>query len=506
MTIKLMGALDYAKLNQLLSEEGLDADKICEIVEQLEKEGRIRKVATAGRLSRNPGSVFSTLELTDSKTYQQNIKFAQNVIEMGHDSITDHDYLVFAIKDVSPVIEQTIIAERFSSFTIKSRREVDFSKVGYYIPNFRHSDGTILENNEEVQELYKKHMNSLFEEYSNLVDQGISKEDARFVLPYCYHSNIIMGIDAHTLKDMIIKYTKTHLSKIQELKEFGETLKAIAKENVPYIIPEIDKTPYNDVDKVHEYLERKMKIERYQVLDKPVLLNHSKQIDKTILVAAFMHRYQYDVETANKRYEKLVEEDPSFQEDLMKLIAFSSDASELKQVNFQFQVPLSFAVLTHLTRHRTHHLLVPEFNGNIDLAQYKVPPKIASTCLEEYENVFQNNIDVRDYLKERYDICDEDLIYFVLSGNLVNALTNIDGWTLKHILGLRECTKAQWETRAMAINMHKEIDKLEDATLYSKILGSTCMTQGFCKEGKESCGKLKVLEKKMNEKNAAIKD
>jgi hypothetical protein len=27
---------------------------------------------------------------------------------------------------------------------------------------------------------------------------------------------------------------------------------------------------------------------------------------------------------------------------------------ELSQVNFDFQIPVSFAILTHLTRHRTH--------------------------------------------------------------------------------------------------------------------------------------------------------
>lgn len=54
-------------------------------------------------------------------------------------------------------------------------------------------------------------------------------EDARFILPYCYYSNIMMGIDAHTLKDMIIKFTKTKYAKIEELRLFGERLKEIAR-------------------------------------------------------------------------------------------------------------------------------------------------------------------------------------------------------------------------------------------------------------------------------------
>ena len=43
--------------------------------------------------------------------------------------------------------------------------------------------------------------------------------------------------------------------------------------------------------------------------------------------------------------------------------------------------------------------------------------------------------------------------------------------------------------------MHKEIDKLPDAEAFSSVLGPTCDTQGICNEGKESCGKVKRLEK-----------
>ena len=77
---------------------------------------------------------------------------------------------------------------------------------------------------------------------------------------------------------------------------------------------------------------------------------------------------------------------------------------------------------------------------------------------------------------------------------MVNVITNMDGKTLKHILALRECTKAQWETREMATNMHAEIDTLKGADEYSAILGPSCVTQGYCKEGKESCGRINNIK------------
>ena len=76
---------------------------------------------------------------------------------MGHKSIIEHDYLVFAISDVTPIIEQTIIGNRLTSFTIKSRREVDFRTAGFYTPEFRDSNLNIHPQNEQLKEKYQKH-------------------------------------------------------------------------------------------------------------------------------------------------------------------------------------------------------------------------------------------------------------------------------------------------------------------------------------------------------------
>ena len=42
---------------------------------------------------------------------------------------------------------------------------------------------------------------------------------------------------------------------------------------------------------------------------------------------------------------------------------------------------------------------------------------------------------------------------------MTNILIDMDAWTLRHILELRECNKAQWETRDIAHGMHDEVDR-----------------------------------------------
>lgn len=503
MEIKLLGALDYKKVDKVLEEKISNQEErqnILEELKQIEIARRSEIVAAAGRLSRAAGTVMDIVGLSENKTIEQNINFANRVIGMGHSSISDHDYCVFAIKDVSPIVEQTIIEERFASFTIKSRREADFSKVGYYIPDFYDKEGNILPNNDQLKQMYKEHMQALFDTYDMLKEKGIPMEDARFVLPYCYHSNILMGMDAHAVKDLIIKLTKTKYKNISELKEFGEKLYAIAKEQMPYIIPEIDKVSIKEKDSAEEYITSCIPQEKIFIEDKTRLLSvNSDNIDETILVSAIMRRYNYDKAKAKKVYETACELNSNFKQELMRKIAFESDGLELGQVNFQFETGLSLAILTHLTRHRTHNIITPDFVPNLNIENYKTPPTIAKNeeLSSMYHNLFAYNKEVYDAFKEQ-GVREEDLIYFTLSGTLANAITNMDGKTLKHILSLRECTKAQWETRQMANAMHEEIKKVPGIEVFETILGPTCATQGICNEGKECCGKVYIYQKRDN--------
>ena len=504
MKVELIGALDYKKVEELLKEKGIKEEESKELIEELkdiETRRRAEITSSAGRLSRFNGNVFEILGLSEEKTLEQNSKYVKNVVGMGHSSIIDHDYCVFAIKDVTPVIEQIIIEERFSSFTIKSRREVDFSSAGYYVPNFHDENGNIIMENKEVQSIYKHHMMNLFEEYNKLIADGIKKEDARFVLPYSFHSNIIMGVDSHTLKDMIIKYTKTDLAKIDEVKEFGDKLYEIAKTNMPYLIPIIDKEGEKK-DTIKELLDKDLSNEKHEVIKKPKIYNATNNIDDTILISAIMRRYQFDYEKAKRHYETLCKSNPNYKEMLMRLVTKEGDREELSQVNIDVQIPTSYAIATHYTRHRTHNIMFPKFVPLPDLTQYKKVPSIEKNHKEEYDRIFKENANLVKSLKEIYGIRDEDLIYFTLSGNTVNFITNMNGKTIEHILRLRECNKAQWETRQIARGIHDEIKRLKGAEEFSKVLGPTCETEGMCYEGKECCGKVYTLKNcKMPPKN-----
>lgn len=449
---------------------------------------RVRIVATAGLLSRTKGNVFDLYASRDD--YEKNLNIAKRIIGYGHETIIEHDYLVFGIKDVSPIIEQILIGQRLASFTVKSRREVDFSQVGYYTPDFSYLDNGI-----QIEDKYRKHMDYLFEEYAKMVDLGIPREDARFVLPYCYHSNIVMGVDARTLEKLINYCLHGKMSVLPEVNELGIRLREIVNEYVPYLTDKLDSAKDYKEDRL-DFLDDKITNNNYEILDKTRLIDISydknsnfSSVEMAIIVSTLMNRYQISYEEAQKIYtSKLTKEE---QRKILDVVCTSPEQRELEQVAFKYQIPISLANLTHLTRHRTQSLLVPDFIPMWNLNKHVVPQTIKNKCFDIYESIYQKNISVyQDFVNNQVDT--KDLVYFYLSGNMVNVTTNVNARTLMWISRMRCCNKAQWEIRKIANDM------VSQARVYGqdfgKYLGATCDVYGSCPEGKECCGKVYQLK------------
>ena len=462
-----------------------------------ELETRIQKVAAAGKLSRFPGNVFEILD--NCSDYEKNLKLISRIINMGHKSIIEHDYLVFAICDVTPIIEQTIIGNRLTSFTIKSRREVDFRNVGFYIPEFRNKDLEKHEKNEELKEKYVKHMKELFNTYGDFVDSGINVEDARFILPYCFHSNIFMGLDARQLEKMIISYKYGPLSKIQEINEFGNKLYEIAKQYIPYLVEGIEKQEKSEEDPF-EYMENVKSRPEIKIQEKAKLVSYTPNPDDIILKSSIMYHYQCSEKEAENILEESGKIDSKYKQKSMNIILHKPENRELEQVSFTFQIPISLSILTHITRHRMHSLLVPEFLPMWNMNNYIIPSTIKQN--DELEKIFKEaqvkNVKVYEEFKED-GVAQEDLIYFYLGCQMLNIVTTMNGRTLQWILHLRCCNKAQWQIRKIANEMASQVKEV--APLLGKGLGPTCITDLYCNEGRESCGLIdKLLEKANKDK------
>lgn len=456
---------------------------------------RTKKVAAAGKISRTSGKAHEVYESCVDPL--KNGKFAKRVIDMGHCSIAEHDYVSVAIDDVTPILEHILIGSRLASFTVKSRREVDFRTNGFYVPEFRDNDGNIHKDNEKLKSMYTEHMQKLFDFYGELVDSGMKLENARFVLPYCFNSNLIMGMDANSFTKLTRYLLYGKVSKIKEAHDLGEEFLKIIDEKIPYMSDKVRKETKDGSDNLEfldSYVDSKQ-LENVDIHDTVKLVSYTENPDVAVLTSAIQQRYQVSFEKAKEILDRCTKDDPEFGNKLIKAILDNPEQRELEQANFRFDFPIPLAVRTHLERHRMQSLLTPDFVPLWDLKNYDVPPTINEEQKAKYDELFKENRKLRDYFKEQ-GVNDNDLVYFYQAANKCNVLTNMNGRSLTWISRMRCCNKAQPAIRKIANGMCDEVRRV--APVVGSGLGATCDVFGYCPEGRESCGK--VLKKQLDTK------
>lgn len=444
-----------------------------------------RICAAAARISTTVGVATDIYEATDNDIAA---KLIPKVLKLGHKSFIEHACFSIAFENVSAFVEQFMIEFRLASFTIKSRRYVDFSKVGYYIPSFRfHSDISQTEQ-AEISEKYLQQMDFLFGEYEYFVAQGVPKEDARFMLPYSYKSNFYCTVNARELIHIIYSAIYGRASRFTEVKLIGESLLEQVKDMAPNVFsnPQL-------LEEGREDKEFRLKdlLNNIDVKDKPSkgiteLLSFSKNADRVVATATIVNHTLCSTDAA----EQLLDNDSELFDKILEVVCDDKRRRELEQVSFTFRINnLSLAGLTHLVRHRIQSINIPSFTefGKSDF--FIVPESISKEkpLLERYQKVLnRHNSLFRDF--EKIGVVKEDLVYLYLSGNVVDVITTMNARELLHFIQLRTCNRAQWEIRQVAIHMLKQLRNVAPR-LFSKF-GPSCFVKDKCPEAKLSCGQM----------------
>lgn len=121
------------------------------------------------------------------------------IVHSGHTSTLEHINFTFAIEGVSRVLLAQLTRHRVGfGFSVQSQRYVsdasDKKKGGYqYVMPPK------IAENEQAKEHYAEVMESLQAAYDRLVELGVPKEDARFVLPNAAATNLTMTANLRAL-------------------------------------------------------------------------------------------------------------------------------------------------------------------------------------------------------------------------------------------------------------------------------------------------------------------
>ena len=152
----------------------------------------------------------------------------------GHESILEHAVYTFEVKGVSRALTHQLVRHRMASYAQQSQRYVDMSEAAYIIPES--IDKCLTPATPDGCPLNIEYVNAIRkceEVYRKLVNAGINPEDARYVLPNACTTNIIVTMNARSLRNF---FKVRVCNRAQwEIRELATKMLAICKEVSPTI-------------------------------------------------------------------------------------------------------------------------------------------------------------------------------------------------------------------------------------------------------------------------------
>ena len=223
---------------------------------------------------------------------------------------------------------------------------------------------------------------------------------------------------------------------------------------------------------------------------KAVLIRHTLSPEEVVALGA---RLCYSKARVDDLLDKVEAKDQT--EFVHKIMSMGHD-SVLEHASFTFGIEgVSRTLLAQITRHRVASFSVQSqrYVSYEKSFGYIVPPKIealGADAVAEFERQM-------DTMHQWYVQWQEKLgtgeggnedARFVLPGACeTRMMVTMNVRELRHFFSLRMCTRAQWEIRALANEMHRLC--MEVAPALFENAGPACL-RGACPEGEKTCGKM----------------
>ena len=430
-------------------------------------------VASAARISTTQGTALEVYARSCEK--ENNASLIEKVVASGHTSTLEHQIFTVAFDNVSVCTEEFVIEFRLGSYTVKSRRYVDFTNAGFYIPPMP----------DALMPAYQANMQALFDAYAALLERGIPKEDARYLLPYCFRSNFYCTMNARELMHMIEAMLWGRGSVFPELKMLGESLKTQFAEYFPHLLEKAEQRARNQ-SRRYALPQQFPAIPALAVRRAEVCLSSDTPCSAELLC---------DAAAANGMIL------PDAAPDSLREILCGERPRELELLHTNFEIlHLSLAAITHLVRHRMQTVLVPQVTKAALLQTYVLPETIRNDAeaYKIYTDAFTANAAaLRSLLAEGLPA--EAVQYFALAGNQLNVICGMNGRELLHFMKLRTCNRAQWEIRDAACDLLRQLRETENGALYA-LYGPSCYVTGGCPEGRLTCGRQHEMKERFSGK------
>jgi len=310
-------------------------------------------------------------DLTDEKSAQFHEKW---VVGYGHASVAEHAVLHLAIENASRIAMEAIESNRLASYTEKSTRYQKWDEDSFYTPD--ELDGHPLREEflTTCRMLFTTYMASLEpvkQVIAKLVPRREDEKDAahdrrirsryvdvcRFILPAASLANVGMTANGRVLENAIRKWLSSPLA---EVRAIGETVKSVAKAELPTLVKYAEAVPYwvETGDDFYQ-IARQVENERNSVLSLGgeggcELVDYDNDGESKVLAAAL---YRFGDMSFGAALEKVKNASQSEREALAEALLgrlgkFDVPLRELEHCTYTFDLVMDQGAYAEFKRHR----------------------------------------------------------------------------------------------------------------------------------------------------------
>ena len=148
-----------------------------------------RIVAAAAKICYSPSGA---VDILDGLDVAKTSSFLKMLRESGHLSPFEHISFTFAIEGISRVATHQLVRHRLASYSQQSQRYVGMDGQTCVVP-------PSVRESEKALALFMKQTEDAWNCYKEMVDLGIPREDARFILPHGTETRLVMTMNAREL-------------------------------------------------------------------------------------------------------------------------------------------------------------------------------------------------------------------------------------------------------------------------------------------------------------------
>jgi len=180
------------------------------------------------RITENPeGLIASSARVcyaSEPKAEGADEKLLKNLRSWGHLSTFEHASATFLAEGVSRACTHQLVRHRIASYSQQSQRYVNEEGFEYVTP-------PSIDKNPKLKARFDGAVENARKSYKELIDAGVPKEDARFLLPNAAASKIVFTMNFRELRHFI--QLRTAKGAQWEIRELAREMLRILKEKAP---------------------------------------------------------------------------------------------------------------------------------------------------------------------------------------------------------------------------------------------------------------------------------